>query len=519
MVDSEPTSSERRDLAWPHFELSAWRDTARAELDGGDVDALATQLDAAVSMAPLYTHADLPADAGATTRTPPSARPTRLAMTCADVSGDGVAAVDGYELVRVTDRSVQAALANGETEVVRRLDPHTVALTLNADAEGMAALSTLERAGLPHVVVLALLDGDEVPAPARALALSLATVADVLGGLGTSPAPRPAALAARLCLPVHVGTDVVTQIAKVRAARWLWHTLMTAFEVEPDLRHARIWAKASSLCWSAIDPELNLGRAALQGFAATASGCDAFEPLLFDPQRAASESCRLAANQHRLLLHEGELMRVHDPAAGSFAIESLTRQIAASAWAMLQAGRDAMAPLDHRPEPVLVGTNRFADPTARVTQAPPGGEGRPAKPFEDLRRRTQGIEIRAHVLPFGDPGTARAHTAWAADLLRTAGIEPQESEPCATVAAMRARLEHRPPTQVVVLCGLDDGNSSFVRGARAAIDGVTPRPLLYATGEPPRGSENWGAIGFLHRGLDPIGTLHGILDRLGVPPA
>lgn len=55
------------------------------------------------------------------------------------------------------------------------------------------------------------------------------------------------------------------------------------------------------------------------------------------------------------------------------------------------------------------------------------------------------------------------------------------------------------------------------RKGLAVIAALQPRPLLYATGEPPRGSEGWGSIGFLHRGLDPIGTLHGILYRLGVP--
>jgi methylmalonyl-CoA mutase N-terminal domain/subunit len=293
---------------------------------------------------------------------------------------------------------------------------------------------------------------------------------------------------------------------------------MAAFAVAPALRHATIWARASVRCWSAIDPELNLNRAALQTFAAMVAGCAVLEPLLHDPLPGPAESLRLAANQHRLLLHEAGVGATPDPASGSFAIEALTAQIATSAWAMLQARErgDGVATPAPAGAEVLVGTNRFADPDARITSPLP--TPRPAAAYETLRRRTKASPVAAVVVPFGETRAARAATEWATELLRTAGIEPQVTAPCATPAQVVEQLSAHAAARVVVLAGASDPTGSFLRPACAARHGDPRRPLLYATGEPPPGSETWGAIGFLHRRLDPVGTLGGILDRIGVSP-
>lgn len=527
---------------WSRATLSDWQAAARAELDGGDIDTLITPLDDRVDMAPLFWRAPAPPEPSApkpnATPVASSPTPTRLAATCSELTFADESrpsqphpqpppVIEGYDLVRVTDPRVQTSLAAGDTAFVRRLDPDAVALTLTASPAGIAALTTLVQAGLPHVVVLDTQDARELAAPARELATTLAITVDVLRGLGAPTLPRPAVLAARLRLPLHIQTDIVTQIAKVRAGRWLWHTVMTAFEVEPEFCHARVWAKASTLCWSAIDPELNLDRAALQTFAAMVSGCEVFEPLLFDPRAAPTESLRLAANQQRLLALEAELARVREPAAGSFAIESLAAEIAKSAWSMLQAieaaggasrtdgGRTALPPTEATTDRVLVGTQRFADPAARVTAALAAAD-RPAAPYEALRQRTARHTIAALLLPFGDPTQARTHTAFATDWLRLAGIEPQEGTHCAALQQAGEQLTRHPKARIVVLCGVDDANGSFVRGTYAVLTRIAYRPLLYATGKPPAGSETWGALGFLHRGLDPVGTLHGVLDRLGI---
>jgi len=519
-------SATRSRPSWPSVGFADWLAVARAELDGGEPEALATPIEPGVEMQPLY----LPATRKATgTLVEPPPGSLRLATHCPELPVAGeLRPADGYTAVRVTDARVVERLAGGETAVLGPLDPAVAVLGLPAAPAGARAIATLERAGRRHAVVLDVAAAVQPWSPARELAVTFAQAIELLRGSGLRAAPRPEAVAARLHLPLEIGTDLLIQLAKQRAARWLWQTVACAFGLPAELQRLRLWGRASTRCWSGIDPELNLGRAALQVFAATTGGCDVFEPLLFDPRGGMPESLRLAANQHRLLVHEAMLGRVSDPAAGAFALEDLAAQIAERAWGLVQAieaaggagrtggGIDALPADEAATAPVLVGTHRFADPRARLAAAPDTSDERPAARYEALRRRTRGAAIDAVVLPFGDARLARTPTTWAIELLRTAGIEPRQAPPCASAADLREHLA-KAGASVVVLCGLDDATGTFVRAAIGAADGLAQRPLLYATGEPPAGSAGWGRVGFLHRGLDAADTLHGILDRLGVP--
>ncbi len=514
---------------WPRATPADWLATVSADLEGADPEALNTPIEDGVEMQPLFGRSDLPPVSAASTPTAKFiAAPMQLALRVGPEPGQAIPALpDGFGLLRLSDPELESHLAAGETARVRALDPAQHVLTLSANPSGVRALATLERTGLPHHVVLDVVDRVDGESPARELALTLAAVVDVMRGFGEGAQPRPGALAERLMAPVCIGTDLVTQIAKARAARWLWHSVMTAFEVEPPRRRARVWAKASVACYSAVDPQLNLVRGALQMFAAASADTDVFEPLLHDPVGNPNESARLAANQLRLLHHEAEAQRVRDPAGGAFAVESLTTQIAQQAWRLLQAiesrggasrtnhGLDALA-ASAPAERVLVGTNRFADPRAEVTASPATTIQRHAAPYENLRRRTAHQSIDALVLPFGEPGSARAHAEWAVDLLHTAGIEPIVSPRCASPAQARDEIGRHQNIRLLVCCGLDDASGTFVRSVLTAIADRPQAPLLYATGTTPPASETWGPVGFLHRDLDTVGTLSGILDRLRV---
>jgi methylmalonyl-CoA mutase len=510
---------------WPRATYADWLAMVRADAEGVDVSGLRTLLDTGVVLDALVHAGNVPAAslARAADHHGAAAPACALRLAWRTERLDLQAPPDGYALVRHCDPALCAALARGEGEHVGRLDATQHVLTLPSDDAGTRALATLARHGLPHAVVLDVLDRIDEPAPARELALTLAALVDVMRSLGDD------ALAARLFFPVRLCTDLLTQIAKVRAAAWLWHTVTHAVAPAATPRAARVWARASDLAFSAIDPELNLVRGALQMFAAAASGCFAFEPLLHDPLGNPSDSARLAANQLRLLHHESNALAVADPGGGAFVLESLTAQITHSAWEMFGAieraggasqtdgGRAVLPAAPARPR-VLVGSNRFADPRARVGAAPPAVAARPAAPFEALRRRTAARPVAALVLPFGEPGPARAQAEWATDLLRTVGIEPQHAARCTTAAQAHAQLAAFPHACVLVCAGADDAAGGFVRSLMADLAPRQEAPLLYVTGRAPAGSEVWGAVGFLHPDLDLAGTLSGILDRLQLPP-
>ncbi|HYP14366.1 MAG TPA: methylmalonyl-CoA mutase family protein, partial [Bryobacteraceae bacterium] len=128
-----------------------------------------------------------------------------------------------------------------------------------------------------------------------------------------------------------VGSNYFLEIAKLRAARLLWSTAVSAFEISdegPAL--CQIYARTSRLNKSLLDPYTNLIRVTTEAMSAVIGGCDTLhvEPFGFDAQ--------LALSVHRLLREEAQLGRVLDVAGGSYYVEVLTDLLANQAWALFQ---------------------------------------------------------------------------------------------------------------------------------------------------------------------------------------
>lgn len=522
---------------WNKATRDDWRAQVRDDLDGAEAETLDSTLDDGVTFAALFAEpVDVPAEAATSPLAPPPA--TKIAcggQHCGGTSAEAVAAAQlaGFELRRLSCADTAASLADGETGGLRHIDPAWLAVTVPVDRNGVDLLVALERHGLPQPAVPDLIATiDDLP-PSIELALTLGAVADLTRGLGHASPPRAEATLRRLCMPVAIGTDLLTDLAKLRAARWLWRELSAGFlgRALP----ARLWGHGSSARLASVDPHTNLVRTSLQAFTALAGGCDVFEPVPFDAATPA-EAQRLALNQVRLLRHESSLGQVHDPGAGAFAIETLTRDIAQRAWQRFQTieaagglsalgarrdevlgigeARRARAQRLASGEQVVVGVNRFADPRAPISAA--AGERQPAPivALEGLRRRAaQRAPRTALLLPFGDAAARRSGAEFAAEFLRLAGIEAIDSPGFRDVDGMVSAVAKQQPA-IAVLCGDANADAQLVRDALAAIRARAPRVLLYATGRAPAGSEQWGAIGFLHQGLDRLSTLAGILDRL-----
>ena len=116
-------------------------------------------------------------------------------------------------------------------------------------------------------------------------------------------------------------------IAKLRAARRLWARVTEACEANTP---AAIEARSSHRMLTIADPWSNLIRLTMAAFAGAVGGADA---LVLYPHDAATGSqhpagARLARNTGLVLMEESALGRVIDPAAGGFALEALTDQLA-----------------------------------------------------------------------------------------------------------------------------------------------------------------------------------------------
>jgi methylmalonyl-CoA mutase len=146
----------------------------------------------------------------------------------------------------------------------------------------------------------------------------------------------PAAVMPRIRIRLAVGSDYFMEIAKIRAARWLWSRLAAAYGVE----NASVHIHASTSRWNktTYDAHTNMLRATAEAFAAVVAGVDSLHIGPFDEISGTTDafSRRIARNLHTILREECGLDRVIDPAGGSYYIEWLTDRVAAESWAVFQ---------------------------------------------------------------------------------------------------------------------------------------------------------------------------------------
>ncbi|MGI4739838.1 MAG: methylmalonyl-CoA mutase family protein [Janthinobacterium lividum] len=215
------------------------------------------------------------------------------------------------------------------------------------------------------------------------LAFSLSTAAAMLAELPDAATDLTAADVARaLHLDVAVSPSYFPEIARLRAARRLWATLLHAYGLPPQgAASLSIYATTSTWTQTTLDPHTNLLRHTTEAMSAVLGGADSIQVAAFDClYQAPNEfSARLARNLPLILRDEAHLDWVADPAAGSYFLETLTDDFARAAWGEFQAleaqggmlGARArameavsLAGLDKfkriaTGQDVVVGTNRF----------------------------------------------------------------------------------------------------------------------------------------------------------------
>ena len=170
------------------------------------------------------------------------------------------------------------------------------------------------------------------------IAYSLNTAAALLAELPDAETTA-AEVAATLHLHVAIGPSYFPEMAKLRALRRLWATLLHGFGLPPALNAGlRIHAATATWTLTTLDPHTNLLRHTTEAMSAVLGGADSLSVAPFDQLFAEANafSGRLARNLSVLLREEAGLGRVQDPAAGSYFLETLTDQLAQEAWLLFQ---------------------------------------------------------------------------------------------------------------------------------------------------------------------------------------
>jgi methylmalonyl-CoA mutase len=147
------------------------------------------------------------------------------------------------------------------------------------------------------------------------------------------------AFAPRLSFFWAVGMNHFMEIAKMRAARMIWAKLVKQFNPKnPKSMALRTHSQTSGWSLTEQDPFNNVGRTAIEAMAATLGHTQSLHTNALDEAIALPTdfSARIARNTQLYIQQETEICRSADPWAGSYYVETLTKEIAEKAWALIE---------------------------------------------------------------------------------------------------------------------------------------------------------------------------------------
>jgi methylmalonyl-CoA mutase, N-terminal domain len=141
--------------------------------------------------------------------------------------------------------------------------------------------------------------------------------------------------APRLAFFFNCHNNVFQEIAKFRAVRRMWAEIVRERfgSSDPRSQTIRFHTQTGGVTLQAQQPEVNIIRVALQGFAAVCGGTQSLHTNGFDEALAlpTERSARIALRTQQVLAHESGAADTVDPLAGSYFVEALTDEIEARA--------------------------------------------------------------------------------------------------------------------------------------------------------------------------------------------
>ena len=313
-----------------------------------------------------------------------------------------------------------------------------------------------------------------------------------------------------------ISSNYFMEIAKFRAARWLWAEIVKAYAPACDCAcKMHVHAQTSEWNMTIFDAHVNLLRSQTEAMSAAIAGVDSITVRPFDKtyQTPDDFSERIARNQQLLLKEESHFDKVVDPSAGSYYVEVLTYSLADVAWklfldveekggfaALANAGEiqkavNASNEARHKNvatrREILLGSNQYPNFTEvaaeKIKETASGccggghcGEAtitaldfsRGASEFEALRLATEksGKTPKVFMLTIGNLAMRLARSQFSANFFACAGYKIIDNLGFETVeagveAAVKAGAE------VVVLCSSDDEYATFAPEAFKALAG------------------------------------------------
>jgi len=145
--------------------------------------------------------------------------------------------------------------------------------------------------------------------------------------------------AGRLSFFFAIGMNFFMEAAKLRAARHLWHRVMTEFGAKNERsKMLRTHCQTSGVSLQEQDPYNNVIRTAYEAMSAVLGGTQSLHTNALDEAIALPTdfSARIARNTQLILQEETGVTNVIDPLAGSYYVEKLTADLIDEAWKLVE---------------------------------------------------------------------------------------------------------------------------------------------------------------------------------------
>ncbi|HKT86735.1 MAG TPA: methylmalonyl-CoA mutase [Novosphingobium sp.] len=145
--------------------------------------------------------------------------------------------------------------------------------------------------------------------------------------------------AGRLSFFFAIGMNFFMEVAKLRAARVLWHRVMTRLGAKSERsKMLRTHCQTSGVSLQEQDPYNNVIRTTIEAMAAMLGGTQSLHTNALDEAIALPTdfSARIARNTQIVIQEETGMCNVVDPLGGSYYIEALTQELVDNAWEIIE---------------------------------------------------------------------------------------------------------------------------------------------------------------------------------------
>jgi methylmalonyl-CoA mutase len=248
--------------------------------------------------------------------------------------GAGIMANPGAALAALLTVAKERGIAADALRGSLRYDP--LAQEGLRDWRYLADLIAFGAEQAPHMRLITIAESDHTDTPEVALAHLIRRGQQYVSKLREHHISA-GALAPLIQLEVAVGTHYLVEVARLRALQVLWLNLLKAHDA--PLTAPVIAARFAQSAYT-DDLYTNMISATTMAMSAVLGGATRLEVRPYDDGRADQSAYapafgrRIARNVQHLLKMESGFDQLADPAAGSAYIETLTQQLATTAWAL-----------------------------------------------------------------------------------------------------------------------------------------------------------------------------------------